>query len=96
MQKMARDRLKEFKKGGYGALLLGLLGLGPDGQTAAESVTTARLAFALNAAGVEGMGRAWGEAWESVYGLAEMVSARRMAALEQSPAKFAVATVSRL
>mmetsp|Transcript_17952 Transcript_17952/g.41888 ORF Transcript_17952/g.41888 Transcript_17952/m.41888 type:complete len:506 (-) Transcript_17952:123-1640(-) len=84
MQKIARDRLRKFQKGGMWSMT-DLVAL--DSQARAEATLCFRIGRAMRAAegkGQAGMLEAWNSCWKEVYELARLVCDRHQARLAGS------------
>lgn len=78
MQKMARDRLRQFQKGGWAAMgeRLSL-----DERKRAEASLCMRIGGSMNAAkegGVQALMAAWDSEWRNVYRLADLICDRHV------------------
>mmetsp|Transcript_103126 Transcript_103126/g.204830 ORF Transcript_103126/g.204830 Transcript_103126/m.204830 type:complete len:487 (+) Transcript_103126:32-1492(+) len=76
MQKMARDRLRQFQKGGWRAMA-DLVSL--DGGRRAEAALCLRIGRALSdaqAGGIKAVMDAWDREWRNVYRLADLICDR--------------------
>jgi len=78
MQKMARDRLRDFERGGWKAMLERI---SLDSSQRAEAALCMRIGASMARAqkkGLKAMVAAWNAEWKSVYALAELICDRHL------------------
>lgn len=78
MQKMARDRLREFQKGGWGAMMQRI---SLDAAGRAEAALCMKIGRAMSAAkpgDIEALMVAWDGQWRSIYELADLICDRHI------------------
>lgn len=88
MQKMARDRLRQFQRGGWGAVAERV---SLDSHTRAEATLCLQLGRALSnakAGGIKAIMEAWDREWRSVYRLAELICDRYQREVRESRARL--------